>query len=83
MCTWYKLSRYPQPYERSLFQYVIEQRVEGFQVILHSRPEEKLEVHFGGKSPLFIPFPVKSYKWTHLCVVWKAGKEVACFIIFV
>ena len=74
MCTWYKLSQDPEPYPRSLFQYVIEQRVEGFQVWLHSSPIEKLDIHFGGSHSLDIPFPIKGKAWTHLCLVWNQGR---------
>ena len=80
MCTWYKLSQYPEPYPRSLFQYVIEQRVEGFHVMLHSNPE-KLEIHIGGPYALDIPYPTKSKAWTHLCIVWNQGIDL--FVSFI
>lgn len=74
MCTWYKLSQAPSPFSRSLFQYVTEQRVEGFQVWLHAFPFEKLEIQFGGKYSIFINgYQTKDLSWTHLCVVWNKG----------
>lgn len=73
MCTWYKLSVYPDRYARSLFQYVTEQNLAGFQVWLHSSPQQKIDIHIGGDHSMDIPFPVRNYNWTHLCVQWNKG----------
>lgn len=72
MCTWYKLSLYPSGYGRSLFQYVIDQTIEGFQVFLHSQPE-KLEIHVGAETSIDVLFPTRNYEWTHLCVQFNKG----------
>ena len=72
MCTWYRLSQYPDRYSRSLFHYIIDQRLEGFQVWLRSNPN-KLRISLIEES-IEVDFPVRQKSWVHLCVRWDQGR---------